>query len=1140
MSVFDPPTVLEILKLSHFGAQAQQRFVADWKKSTEKRVNTWLGSRSGDVQLTKQLTWESQVVEYVNFVYKSTTEHGNKKNGFGPPPLPKGIPILGPRFLPPTLFDITKRGLTTLEPGSLYIRPINIIHPFYYDIAQCPQCDSTDIKWDSWTGAGSREIHGLYFEEKALGFQLRCAPCKAKYGKHGTDVGARNAEGEKYCSSFATTNAVFWARWEHWKIPPGIPYFSYRSGVTRELFDFIVELRPSTTAGGLEENIKQFHLLEYNKRHLAYLNSYKSHSFKTPLESFSAPNDRSGYNDKCISNDMISDIFREFTKRTREVECSQYLRTLSAICMNLDNTFKAAKKATVADSSKARTHLMNGGILSVLNERNEIIAWLTDLQRFCQTAAAAEMVELLQGLKDRFEMLGVPAPEMVTIDNCCTFGNKIRTVFEAIKVLLDVHHFLMRYSGHTFYHTRRGTNQSDSYAAGVLGGTQNPRRAEVLKDIRDSIIKERATKDTFSQYWPHSEQVVRLIAAYNKWAQKGVWSAAASNIHATQLEHVRKGCMARPREDIPSDGSRIEGSHKGWNSLQRSFASGLETQTSLAHDFVLRRNIRTALTGKYKSSKPFVKSTFGSHHIALVDHTAATWNDLVAADKRGVLCPLPRLDNIDSGEKFGVVTSEHIESFGGLLTIKEEDEDVDEMITLDAEEQEQLMKELNLDPALYIQPLAQPLAQQMPRVDNTLAPGYAAQFQPQSSVSNAPTITTDHTMDLEVISVVLSNGMKRKDPPEPSSSDSVSVPQTKIRKLKDSDRPIHPFFTGTASEAKTITNPPVLLTKSPESTPMVKSLAQLTAPLPLPAASTGSKKLTRTQQFFASSTGTDPQSLSIQHGAEWHLFMRLRSKLQWRAVDMTPKKWVTATTAYNNELRTLPTSSKQSLAPKNPRALVQQLGDIETKITQRIANKNFASQSGKTSFWTEHCFAVPFIKTETGGYFPTAGTVPEDAAQSMPKRKAQTCTRCRVVKYTGGEGNKSNHKLKYCSDGFKVKLDSKEPVAPWPQPAGIFTDGASFHPRVFLAQVGELYTNLVVEGQKQESFTLEQDAFYQLLGKRMVVDEETGAVMFRLFTDFAIPASDDIPSDLLVEYQGKPHLFINALREESVSLPTST
>ena len=36
----------------------------------------------------------------------------------------------------------------------------------------------------------------------------------------------------------------------------GIPHFLTRCAVTRELYDIIIELRPSLTSGGLAENIK--------------------------------------------------------------------------------------------------------------------------------------------------------------------------------------------------------------------------------------------------------------------------------------------------------------------------------------------------------------------------------------------------------------------------------------------------------------------------------------------------------------------------------------------------------------------------------------------------------------------------------------------------------------------------------------------------------------------------------------------------------------------------------------------------------------------------------------------------------------------------------------------------------------------
>ena len=76
-----------------------------------------------------------------------------------------------------------------------------------------------------------------------------------------------------YCVS--TMNATFWEKWEHWEMPRtfkistkltityhflgGIPYFLKRCAVTRELFDLVIEMRPSMTAKGLSEHIKREH-----------------------------------------------------------------------------------------------------------------------------------------------------------------------------------------------------------------------------------------------------------------------------------------------------------------------------------------------------------------------------------------------------------------------------------------------------------------------------------------------------------------------------------------------------------------------------------------------------------------------------------------------------------------------------------------------------------------------------------------------------------------------------------------------------------------------------------------------------------------------------------------------------------------
>lgn len=204
-----------------------------------------------------------------------------------------------------------------------------------------------------------------------------------------------------------------------------------------------------------------------------------------------------------------------------------------------------------------------------------------------------------------------------------------------------------------------------------------------------------------AEYWDQDSQVHRLQSAFAKWDKKGAWNASALNVcrlpfvyifykltrtfkvHLEQMKHVTRGCLTRTRQDIPSDGSRIEGSHKGWNSLQRSFASGLEVMTALGSDFVLRRNIRIG-SKKSSTATPFLQSTFGSHHTRLTNAVAKQYNELVTANTRlnGHLEALPELPMVSSGEQFGIVKSEHASTFAGLFVIKNESDDEDGTLPL--------------------------------------------------------------------------------------------------------------------------------------------------------------------------------------------------------------------------------------------------------------------------------------------------------------------------------------------------------------------------------------------------------------------------------------------------------------------------
>ncbi|KAJ7261185.1 hypothetical protein C8J57DRAFT_1232739 [Mycena rebaudengoi] len=320
----------------------------------------------------ESLEWEANIAEFVLFLHRETrapaVPQGSTKIS-SERVLRSGIPIYGPRFLPPSLNDMRlRRGKIKTE--TTYLLPINIIHPVYYDnLGTCPHCGSTDVKRDSWNATSSREVHGLRWEETALG------------------------------SNYATRHIL--EDWEHWEIPRGIPYFFSCCAVSRDLFDLIIELRSSSTPGGLAENIKQLHLLEYHEHSLQYFQAYTKANatpgpFSTPsLEPLSSPIEE-GYNDTFITDEMMREVYMAFVERTRSEESDEYLRNLSpGICLSADNTFKAGGKATVADSSKARSKLVKS-TLNFLNEGNEIVAW-----RFCQPASPAEMREVLEGFKKR-------------------------------------------------------------------------------------------------------------------------------------------------------------------------------------------------------------------------------------------------------------------------------------------------------------------------------------------------------------------------------------------------------------------------------------------------------------------------------------------------------------------------------------------------------------------------------------------------------------------------------------------------------------------------------------------------------------------------------------------------------------------
>jgi hypothetical protein len=55
-----------------------------------------------------------------------------------------------------------------------------------------------------------------------------------------------------------------------------------------------------------------------------------------------------------------------------------------------------------------------------------------------------EITEALHGVRKRHEIQGIPLPEIVTVDNCCTARSSIKAALPAADVVQDVRHFKER------------------------------------------------------------------------------------------------------------------------------------------------------------------------------------------------------------------------------------------------------------------------------------------------------------------------------------------------------------------------------------------------------------------------------------------------------------------------------------------------------------------------------------------------------------------------------------------------------------------------------------------------------------------------------------------------------------------------
>ncbi|KAG1863232.1 hypothetical protein DFJ58DRAFT_839201 [Suillus subalutaceus] len=605
--------------------------------------------------------------------------------------------------------------------------------------------------------------------------------------------------------------------------------------------------------------------------------------------------------------------------------------------------------------------------------------------------------------------------------------------------------------------------------------------------------------------------LVTIIA----WAQAVQMSymqcRVSQMVHQEQLKHVCKGCLERSIQGIRADGSCIVGSHKEWNSLQRVQPSGVMMLAALDHDFVLHRNVRVAFSRP--ELMPFLKFANARLHNTLQQKTTNSQLQL-----------LPELGDIDSGETFGglFIKEENIEK--GLLDSFDSSVDPttgEEVDLAFLASRNVIINEWQIDPTLLMLP-AETSRPMKPPAPKRKAVCILLDSDDKGDASGS-TIKKLRTLALPSTEVPsMAPGTGRLDAYFPSVQDNQWCSTQKLPPEFSQDRPV---LTSAATEdcpvvASTAITPHQCYTQKfpPEFLQDCSVLASTTTedcPVVSSAAYTPDQRYTDRPVLTSTTTECLPalpqriaQCLAALASITRWLSRQARPGLS--ACSPFPQCWMLATEEYN---RRLIKKKGQSVIQKNPQALLCALGDIEPKLMSKITKNDYTSRKNSESFWRHYCSIIPLVKEEPG----------------RKARKAQTCSCCQTIMYPGPENSPLNHKKGYCADGVKQssKAAGKE-LPPWPQPRGIFSEGRTFHPHVFLSTVQRIYEHIFMQGPG-ETDLLETEAFSKLLISCTEVHELDYMVLFPLFKGFVTDPTT--PCDWTVSHDGEEWLRINYLQQ---------
>jgi hypothetical protein len=137
------------------------------------------------------------------------------------------------------------------------------------------------------------------------------------------------------------------------------------------------------------------------------------------------------------SDSFLTDIFLYHYKK-HENDYDEYSKRLHATALSCDHTFKVSVNIGVKHSSEPGWVTQFDSLFMVLNQKGQVLGF-----KFVKSRAFADIQELLVQIRENLNENGCTI-DMLLLDNCCQWAQKMKGIFPKSLVRLDLFHAVQR------------------------------------------------------------------------------------------------------------------------------------------------------------------------------------------------------------------------------------------------------------------------------------------------------------------------------------------------------------------------------------------------------------------------------------------------------------------------------------------------------------------------------------------------------------------------------------------------------------------------------------------------------------------------------------------------------------------------